>query len=328
MELKQLNLFLAVAEDLHFGRAAERMQIAQPALSQHVRRLERELGVELFDRAGRSVRLTGAGKAFVVEARRVVEQSERAATIARRASEGMTGMLNIGYYPALAATLAPDLIQTFLEQSPNVAVQLITDGPSGLDEALARGDIDLAISSGPPSADTTEALRIASSPVAAVVPADHPVAGERFVAASDLEGESLVLTSRSTDQRLFDTIVSACHRAGFNAIADHIVDAPELVVPAVQCGLGVGLVPMTTLDAVPAGRGSGTPVAGIPPVEIFLVRRIDRLGAAASAFWDMVASRVTREPSLDLTDAGQAGRHLHSVDEPSGEGRQATDSVV
>ena len=307
MELKQLNFFLAVAEDLHFGRAAERMYIAQPALSQHVRRLERELGVELFDRRGRNVRLTAAGKAFVDEARRVVEQSERAASVARRASDGITGTLNIGYYPAMSASIAPGLVQRFLESTDDLSVQLSADNPAGLEEAIFRGDVDLALTTGPVSRAGLESIVVAASPIAAVVMDDHPFARRRFIEPADLREEPLIMAARNSDQRLFDSIVAACHAADFNAQAAHTVEGPELVLPAVLCGLGVGVIPTSSFNGFAHGRASAVVIGGVPPIEVVLARRIDRTEPSVMAFWDSALSYVESAPPIDLAGSAFAG---------------------
>lgn len=330
VELKQLNFFLAVAEDLHFGRAAERMFIAQPALSQHVRRLERELGVELFDRRGRNVRLTAAGRAFVDEARRVVEQSERAATVARRASDGITGTLRIGYYPAMAASIAPALVQTFLESNDDLTVQLSADVPSGLEEAIFRGEVDLALTTGPVTRAGLEPLVVASTPISVVVMDDHPFAQRRYIEAADLEGEALILTGRTADQRLFDSIVSACHQAGFNAQAAHMVESPELVLPAVMCGLGVGVVPSSSFNGFGQGRAVAVPIAGMAPIEVVLVRRIDRTDPSVMLFWDSAMEHIDHTLSIGVTGsafAGAEGEQAFAIAAPVG-AMQPADAVA
>lgn len=307
MELKQLNFFLAVAEDLHFGRAAERMYIAQPALSQHVRRLERELGVELFDRRGRNVRLTAAGQAFVDEARRVVEQSERAASVARRASDGITGTLSVGYYPAMSASIAPGMIQSFLESSSDLTVQLSADSPSALEESIFRGEIDLALTTGPVSRAGLESMSVAVSPVAAVVLDKHFFADRRFIEPADLDGESLIMAGRGSDQRLFDSIAAACQQAGFSVRAAHMVESAELVMPAVLCGLGVGLIPQSAFSSFANAGAKAITVAGVAPMEVVLLRRIDRTEPSVLAFWDAATAYLEASPSLDLTESTFAG---------------------
>lgn len=323
MELKQLNFFLAVAEDLHFGRAAERMYIAQPALSQHVRRLERELGVELFDRRGRNVRLTAAGRAFVDEARRVVEQSERAASVARRASDGITGTLSVGYYPAMSAAIAPGMIQSFLESSTDLTVQLSADSPSALEEAIFRGEIDLALTTGPVSRSGLESLSVAASPVAAVVLADHHFADRRFVEPDDLDGEPLIMAGRNSDQRLFDSIAAACHHAGFSVRAAHMVESAELVMPAVLCGLGVGLIPLSSFENYANNVATAVTLVDVPAMEVVLLRRIDRTEPSVLAFWESAISYLESMPSLDLTESSFAGEAGEQAFVPSRNGVHA-----
>lgn len=302
MELKQLQLFVAVAEDLHFGRAAERMFIAQPALSQHIRKLERELGVELFDRRGRNVKLTASGRAFLGEARRVVAQSERAASVARRAGEGTEGVLTLGYYPAIAAGVIPRFVQPFLDRSTGVSIHLVADGPQQLNDALLRGDMDLAITSGPIFQAGMVTQTLECSNLVVVMPRDHSLTEEEEVDLSQLEDVPLVLTSRTADPQLFDAVVAACHTAGFNALAAHVVKSPELVLPSVVCGLGVGVVPKTVVDSWANGSITYRPITNGPVTDVLLVRRAERSEPAVLDYWDFVAAAIDGGGDNDQTD--------------------------
>ena len=293
MELKQLQLFVAVAEDLHFGRAAERMFIAQPALSQHIRRLERELGVELFDRRGRNVKLTDPGRAFLSEARRVVAQSERAASVAKRAGAGSEGVLTLGYYPAVAASAIPHIVQPYLDHKPGMTIHLVADGPQAINDALIRGDMDLAVTSGPIVRTGMVTKTVQSSQLAVVLPAHHDLATEDGpIDLGLLEDTPLVLAGRSADPELFDSIVGACHNAGFNARTAHVVKSPELVLPAVVCGLGLGIVPMTVVESWANGSIVARAVANGPATDVLLARRVDRSESTVLDFWDFVGEII------------------------------------
>lgn len=298
MEIKQLQLFVAVAEDLHFGRAAERMFIAQPALSQHVRRLERELGVELFDRRGRNIKLTAPGRAFLGEARRVVRQSERAAGVARRAGEGSEGVLSIGYYPGIAAHAVPQIVQPFLDQAEGMSIHLVADGRQALDDALLRGDMDLAVTSGPVLRSGMVSLTLRQSHLVVVMPTDHPLSCQDEVDFASLEDVPLVMNSRMSDPQLFDSVVSACHNAGFNARTAHVVKSPELVLPAVVCGLGLGIVPSTVMQSWGNASVVSRPIANGPSTDIVLVRRVDRSESAVLDFWSFVEEELLKQEML------------------------------
>lgn len=300
MELKQLQLFVAVAEDLHFGRAAERMFIAQPALSQHIRRLERELGVELFDRRGRNVKLTDPGRAFLGEARRVVAQSERAASVAQRAGAGREGVLTLGYYPAVAASTIPYIVQPYLDHQPGMTIHLVADGPQAINDALIRGDMDVAVTSGPIVRSGMVTKTVQYSHLAVVAPPHHEVMQSTGpIDLALLEETPLILAGRSADPELFDSVVAACHTAGFNARTAHVVKSPELVLPAVVCGLGLGIVPMTVVDSWGTGSIVARPVAEGPSTDVLLARRVDRSEEPVLDFWDFVggvlAERLAEE---------------------------------
>ncbi len=312
MELKQLQLFVAVAEDLHFGRAAERMYIAQPALSQHIRRLERELGVELFDRRGRNVKLTAPGRAFLGEARRVVAQSERAATVARRAGDGSEGVLTLGYYPAVAASVVPEIVQPFLDHAPGMSIHLIADGPQALNDGLVRGDLDLAVTSGPILRPGMATQVLQHSHLAVVMPVEHPLTEQYEIDLTQLEDLPLVTTARTADPQLFDSVVSACHAAGFSARTAHVVKSPELVLPAVVCGLGLGIVPASVIESWATGSVTSRPIKEGPATDVVLARRVDRSESTVLDFWnfveDVIAARVIDIEDADPHTAGANSR--------------------
>lgn len=288
MELKQLQLFVAVAEDLHFGRAAARMYIAQPALSQHIRKLERELGVELFDRRGRNVKLTAPGRAFLGEAKRVIDQSERAATVARRAGDGEHGVLTIGYYPAIAASTVPLIVAPYLDRATGMSLNLVADNPQALNDALLRGDMDVAVTSGPIYRAGMVSLSLRHSSLAVVLPLGHPLASSAEVDLADLEDEPLVLASRSADPQLFDQVTAACHSAGFNARTAHVVKSPELVLPSVVCGLGIGIVPDTVVASWGSHSLASRPLVGQHSLDVVMVRRVERSERPVLEFWEFV----------------------------------------
>jgi len=172
MELRQLGLFVGVAEELHFGRAAERLYIAQPALSQHIRRLERELGVELFDRGKRRVRLTSAGAAFYPEARRILERTDHARAVARDAASGGIGNLIVGHIAGIGDEVMAEWIAAITESAPGLAVHLrhlTTAAQASRD--LADGDIDIAVLDGALDDPDVESLFLTEEALVAVT---HP----------------------------------------------------------------------------------------------------------------------------------------------------------
>ncbi|MEV5612393.1 LysR family transcriptional regulator [Streptomyces sp. NPDC052225] len=213
MELRQLAYFVTVAEELHFGRAAERLHIVQSAVSQQIRRLERELGTDLFDRSPRHVRLTGAGERLLPEARAVLAAAERArAAVARRTA------LRVGTSTGLGEHL-DRVLGAYAVQEPDIEVELVSAPPAQRLRQVRDGRLDAAfLRSGPEGPEASDGLRavpVWPEPLVAALPARHPLAEAAEVSVTDLAGLALSLTRRDNHPALVDLVVGACHDAGF-----------------------------------------------------------------------------------------------------------------
>ncbi|NUS16060.1 MAG: LysR family transcriptional regulator [Streptomyces sp.] len=219
MELRQLRYFVAVAQDLHFGRAAERLMIAQSAVSTQIRRLERELGVELFDRSPRRVRLSEAGQDFLPAAREVLDAARRAVGTVERFVADRGATLRIGTSTGMGERL-DQLLEVLQRDSPGTAVELFS-GP--LDVRLARvsgGEWDAAFARG--EVDVPQELRLLPlwrDELVAALPAGHPLAARGTVPLAELAALPLLLTERRNNPPLVDLVVGACHDAGFEPLA-------------------------------------------------------------------------------------------------------------
>ena len=216
MELRQLEYFVAVAEELHFGRAAERLHIGQPAVSQQLRRLERELGAELFDRSPRHVRLTPAGEALLPQARDVLTAVARARSAVKAASGAKNGPLRIGTSSGLGERLE-QVLDELLRLAPDLDVELVTIGPTSerLDR-VADGSLDAAFVRGAVP-DEGRGLRVVPlwpDQLVAAVPARHPIAKAEYATYAELAPLGLRLTSRRNNPALVDLVVGAFHAAG------------------------------------------------------------------------------------------------------------------
>jgi len=235
MELRQLELFLGVADELHFGRAAERLYIAQSALSQHIRRLEREVGAELLDRGKRNIRLTPAGGAFYAEARRVLERAERAGRVARAAARGHAAVLELAYVSSTPPHVLAGLVRTsstaaFGDVRLNEVVSPRIEGD--LDEDL----IDIAVIDGTLNRKGLEELLLDDEPFVAVVHPSLDLAARSSIAVADLAEEQFVLPRATWAPRLADIIVGACRHAGFRPGVAAEADSPSgWMVPVVAC---------------------------------------------------------------------------------------------
>ena len=241
MELRQIRFFVAVAEDRHFGRAAERMYIAQPALSQHIRRLERELGVQLFDRSARHVRLTPAGEAFLGVARRMLRQVDEGTDAARRAEAGETGSLAVGVNMAVAAPVLSVLLRHWNRVRPAVRPRLTSGSARELVDLVRRRELDLALVDGPVADGGLDCAVVVDDRLVVVLPVDHPLAREETLSLRSLRSERFVAVARRSSVSLHDRLIELCAAAGFSPDIALEVDDPDLLPVAVTGGLGVGL---------------------------------------------------------------------------------------
>ncbi|MCT9079832.1 LysR family transcriptional regulator [Streptomyces fulvoviolaceus] len=212
MELRQLTYFVTLAEELHFGRAAERLHIVQSAVSQQIRRLERELGAELFDRSSRHVRLTAAGERLLPEARTVLSAADRA-----RASVAPPPGLRIGTSTGLGEHL-DRVLAAFARRAPEVPVELFSLPAAERLARVAGGRLDAAFVRAVEPVAGVRVLPLWSDPLVAALPAAHPLAALPEVGIGDLAGLPLSLTERRNNPALVDLVVGACHEAGFEPL--------------------------------------------------------------------------------------------------------------
>jgi DNA-binding transcriptional LysR family regulator len=245
MELRHLRYFVAVAEEGNITRAAERLGIGQPPLSQQIHALERELDVKLFHRTGHGVVATDAGKALLVDAKRLLDDVDQATLNAQRAGRGETGHLHLGFTASAAFhPIVRALVREFRNAYPGVGLTLTEGTTAQLLAQLDEGRIDLAfLRPGVHSFAGVVLQDIASEPMKAVLPVTHPLAQRARIPLSALAQEPFVLIPRAASPMLHDEIVSACRHAGFDPMPGQ--QAPQLstVVSLVAAEFGVSIVP-------------------------------------------------------------------------------------
>jgi DNA-binding transcriptional LysR family regulator len=295
VELRQIRFFVAVAEDRHFGRAAERMYIAQPALSQHIRRLERELDVRLLDRSGRHVRLTPAGDAFLDGARRLLSQADEVARLARLADEGETGTVAVGVDLTAAAGLLPGVLRRWSARRPAVRPVLTAGRRPELLDRLRRRELDLAVLDGPvtDAAFATEVL--VEHDAVVLVPATHRLADEPQVGVAQLRDEDLVLVDRTVAPGVHDRTIALCDAAGFSPRVGLEVQEPDLVPLAVASGAGVAVVGSNHVADQSCAGVVSRPLAGTEPLTSALVAWIDDGATRQAVEFVEVLVQVARE---------------------------------
>ncbi len=245
MDLKHLRAVVAVADHLHFGRAAAALGIAQPPLSQQVKALETELGVALCDRTTRAVALTPAGEAFVTDARAALSMVDSAARRALAAGRGETGELVIGMVGSAVQHPLPTIIRAFRARYPDVALTFHVLPTVTQVERLRAAALDLGLLRPPlpGPADDLELVSVSREPLVAVLPSDHRLAGRRRIAVSTLADEPFVLFPRALGPGLYDEITALCRRGGFTPrVAQEAVQLPT-IVGLVAAGCGVSILP-------------------------------------------------------------------------------------
>nr|WP_311707150.1 LysR family transcriptional regulator [Streptomyces sp. DSM 44938] len=262
---RHLRHFLAVAEELHFGRAAEVLGMAQPPLSQSIQRLERELAVELFDRSRRSVALTAAGRLLVAEARALLAAEQRMRTVMAQAGEGAIGTLRAGVSPETSATALRGLLRLLAERMPGLEVDLheLTSGEQLRMLTEARLDVGLVLRPG--GAAEEPGLRFgppASEPLGVVLPRDSALARLREPAMGDLAGHDLILFPRATAPEWYDELVEVCRAGGFVPPCVRHARHPDFLLGLVLAGRGVAFLPEETARRQP--RVAWRPLAGHP----------------------------------------------------------------
>jgi DNA-binding transcriptional LysR family regulator len=248
MELRHLRYFVAVAEELHFGRAAERLFIVQPALSKQIASLEKELGVALFLRTKRHVEMTSAGASLLEDARQVLAQAEGAKLRAQLASRGEVGLLEVGFVAPVLYDLLPHMLRAFRAQFPEVRLSLHELHSREVVNGLLSRDLHIGFSRLPVgAAEGLRVLPLVEESIVVAMPQGHPLAAQESVALAELADEDLILITRAQEPELYDSYVTACAAAGFHPRVAHEVDRTHVAVGLVAGGLGVCFVPSSAL---------------------------------------------------------------------------------
>ena len=265
MELRHLRYFVAVAEELHFRRAAERLHVAQPAVSEQVRKLEDELGVRLFDRTQRSVALTDAGTALLPEARRVLRQAEAARLAARSASDRPG--LRIGYVPTALRASIPRTLRRLVATMPNL--QITMEPGSGLElvDAVRAGELDVAVVSLPVPTAGVRVTPVGEQRAVAVFPVGHDHAVKPHVDLEQISPERIVVLPRDVDRPFYDAVLATCCAAGVSPTLIEMPDGQvDRLLVAVASGAGMSLLPECVAERYADAGVRFVPLTGESPV--------------------------------------------------------------
>jgi len=250
--IRHLWLFLAVAEEQNFGRAAKRLGMSQPPLSEQIQVLEQALKVTLFERSRRGAKLTPVGAAILPAVRKFAEQLERLELAVEEAVAGQSGMLTIGAISTAMFDVLPGLIDRLKQQYPHLTVSVREIDSVEAVPALEAGDIDLAFARldgdlGP----AVQSLPLLEDRLMVALPSDHPLAARTRISLSSLASEPLVMFSRKVSPVYFDNLIATCRASGFSPRVLHEVRSVASQIAFVSCGQGIALVPASLKKLAP-----------------------------------------------------------------------------
>ncbi len=293
-DLFQLRCFLAVADELHFGRAAERLHMTQPPLSRQIQLLEHAVGARLLERTSRSVRLTVAGQGLYQDAQQLLRLAERAADTARRTEKGQMGRVIVGYTAVTGYALMPELVASASKALPDIEIVLQEMVTSGQLQALQDRRIDIGFVrpvSGPVPLNYRQ---VASEPMRLAIPSRHPLARKRTIRLEDMHGVPLVMFSRTEGRYFHDMIVNLFAATGVQPRFIHDIAQTHTIMALVRKGLGLAIVPdsvrhlhLNSVAIRPLWRDDAVAQTyltwrpdennpALPPVRDFFVRELDR----------------------------------------------------
>ena len=255
MELRHLRYFVAVAEELHFGRAAQRLQMTQQPLSRQIRDLETNIGVQLFQRTKRTVRLTEAGQVFLTEVRKTLQQAEQAVLLAQRTSRGEIGQFTICFTGPALNSFLPKIVRLFKERHPKVELSLERLQTNEQVEALATGQIHAGLLHLPIAEDTLRLHTIDRESLVVVLSDTHPLADDddKPLSIKALSSESFILYPRQVGSVLYDQIISLCQQAGFSPKIVQEVIPQQTILGLVAADIGISLLHASAQAIAPAG---------------------------------------------------------------------------
>jgi DNA-binding transcriptional LysR family regulator len=295
MELRHLRYFVTVAEELHFGRAAQRLQIAQPPLSQQIRQLEEELGVQLFHRTKRSVQLTEAGQLFLEEASQILTRAEQAIQIVQRADRGETGRLTLGFVGSATYSILPGVLKVFRRRFPEVLLSLHEMTTTQQVQALYEDRIHLGFVRPPIYEQELMIESILKEPFVAVLPEFHRLANETQISLLTLANDPFILFPRYLGSGFYDQIVNMCQQVGFQPQVAQEAIQMQTIISLVAAELGVALVPASVQNLQRVGVVYKALAESTSQVELAMVWRPDKISSVLQKFLEVTRQVASSE---------------------------------
>jgi DNA-binding transcriptional LysR family regulator len=288
LNLRHVEYFLVLAEELHFGRAASRLRIGQPPLSQQIRRLERDLNVRLLRRDRRHVELTPAGQAFRDEALLLISQAQQARRSAERASLGEIGKLILGFVPTGNHALLMDLLVRMRSRCPDAEIELRSMSTSAQVDAVVGGQIDAGFVRMPVHHPALAVRVVAAERLVVALPAEHPLAAHADIALDDLADESLIIFPRAIAPSFYDFILSLFHQAGHQPRIEQEVEHLPTILALIGHGLGFGLMPFSNQEFSHRYAVYRPLRDDVPLIETGLITRPDRQTGLLATFLGLI----------------------------------------
>ncbi|MBP0443360.1 LysR family transcriptional regulator [Roseomonas sp. SSH11] len=264
-ELGQLRCFVAVAEELHFRRAAARLNMTQPPLSRQIQVLEHELGFALFHRSSRAVRLTPAGQVFLDQSRRMLRMAEGAVQEALRVAQGEVGSITLGFTAASSYAVLPRLVSIIRRGAPGIELNLREMVTQEQLSALRAGRIDAGLLRPPATGPDLRALRLEREPMLLALPLDHPLAEQASVDPAALDGQPLITYPPVEGRYLHDLVLSVLRLAGVTPGRMQHLSQTHSILALVGAGIGFALVPQAAERLRPLDVAL-RPLRGTPPL--------------------------------------------------------------
>ncbi|SFP62123.1 DNA-binding transcriptional regulator, LysR family [Mesorhizobium sp. NFR06] len=292
MDIRTLACFVTLAEDLHFRRAAERMNLTQPSLSQRIRALETEVGARLFERDRRGVALTSAGVAFLGPARKAVEHANAATTQALRAVRGEVGRLRLGFTVIAFYGVLPEAVRSFRSRHPDVDVDLIEMNSPLLESALAAGEIDLGVLHPPLSTPDLVVHALPDEPLVLALPSAHRLAGQATIRVTDLDNEPFLLAPRAIGPSIYDRVIALFQAECLSPRVVQEVTPMTTLVGLVAAGAGVGFVTAGIARAARPGVVYRQVVPRPPALPMAAAWREPSLSASGRRFLELVETLI------------------------------------
>jgi DNA-binding transcriptional LysR family regulator len=288
MELRHLRYFVTLAEELHFGRAAEKLHIAQPPLSQQIRQLEAELGFELFHRTKRNVQLTEAGQVFLIQVQQIFQQLQQAIQLGQQTSRGEVGKLVIGFVSSATYNILPKILKDYRNHVPGVSLELHELTTDQQLEWLREGRIDIGFIRPPVEENKFSWEIVFQESLMVALPETHQLGNKSYLSLASLVNEAFILFPRKLAPGLYDLIISLCQQAEFSPNVAQEAIQMQTIVSLVAAEMGVAIVPASLQNLQRTGVIYKNIAESTPKVAIAMIWRSHETSPTVQKFLEIV----------------------------------------